>query len=89
MRGGDEKCRDLRAHVSAYLDDELEPVKAESIERHCAECAHCQDIVEGLRATIALCRHTSVAPLPAAVRERARAKVRALLNSAPSVRRMR
>ena len=80
----DDGCRALMAHISAYLDGELDAVECSAIERHCSECAHCRDVVEGLRRTIALCREAGDAPLPQAVRERARARIRALLNVRPS-----
>ena len=76
----DDGCRRLLTHISAYLDGELAAVECAVLERHCAECAHCDDVVEGLRRTIALCRATGGAPLPQAVRDRARARIRALLN---------
>jgi anti-sigma factor RsiW len=72
-------CRELLTHISAYLDDELDAVECAAIERHCAACPHCLDVVEGLRRTIALCRETGAAPLPRLVREKARASVRQLL----------
>jgi anti-sigma factor (TIGR02949 family) len=73
-------CRDLLAHISAYLDGELDTVACATVERHCAECPRCRDLVEGLRRTIALCRETGSAPLPQDVRARARASIRELLN---------
>jgi anti-sigma factor RsiW len=76
----DAGCRQLAAHISAYLDGELEAVECAAIEHHCAGCAHCRDVIEGLRRTIALCRETGAAPLPEAVRDRARASIRALLS---------
>lgn len=75
----DAGCRGLLTHISAYLDGELDAVECAEIERHCASCPHCKDVVEGLRRTIALCRETGSAPLPAAVRERAHASIRDLL----------
>lgn len=75
----DAECRALLAHISAYLDGELDAVECATIERHCERCAHCRDVVAGLRRTVALCRETGAAPLPKAVRERARASVRQLL----------
>ena len=75
----DAGCRELLTHISAYLDNELDAVECAMIERHCATCPHCADVVQGLRRTIALCRETGVAPLPPMVREKARASVRRLL----------
>jgi anti-sigma factor (TIGR02949 family) len=75
----DSGCRQLLTHISEYLDGELDAVECGTIERHCAGCPHCADVVEGLRRTIALCRETGSAPLPRMVRERARLRVRQLL----------
>jgi anti-sigma factor (TIGR02949 family) len=77
----DAGCRDLLAQISAYLDGEADAATCAAIERHCAECPHCADVVAGLRRTIALCRETGSAPLPEPVRERARASIRSLLDS--------
>ena len=75
----DAGCRELLMHISAYLDGELDAMECAAIERHCADCPHCADVVEGLRRTIALCRETGAAPLPPMVREIARQSVRRLL----------
>jgi anti-sigma factor RsiW len=76
----DAGCRALLAHISAYLDGELDAVECAAIERHCGECGRCRDVIDGLRRTIRLCRETGSAPLPTAVRDRARASIRALLD---------
>jgi anti-sigma factor RsiW len=72
-------CRHLLERVSLYLDGELPAMECHEIERHCRECADCAGVVDGLRRTIGLCRQVGQAPLPADVRERARAHVRHLL----------
>ena len=72
-------CRDLLAHLSAYLDGDLAAAECHVIERHCRDCAECARAVDGLRRTIGLCQHAGRAPLPESVRERARASVRKLL----------
>lgn len=75
----DAGCRELLTHISDYLDGELEAVECAAIERHCAECPHCRDVVAGLRRTIALCRETGSAPLPSPVRQKALQSVKRLL----------
>jgi anti-sigma factor RsiW len=72
-------CEELRGQVSAYVDGELPALTCEHIERHCRSCADCAELVEGLRKAIGLCREAGHAPLPASVRARAQAHVRALL----------
>ena len=66
--------------MSAYLDGDLEAGACESIETHCRECADCAEIVAGLRETAGLCRQAGSLPVPEAVRRRALARVRRLLD---------
>jgi anti-sigma factor RsiW len=74
-------CTALMASISAYLDGELEAVECAAIERHCAVCPRCAELVQGLRHTIGLCRDVGAAPLPEPVRARARESVRRLLDA--------
>jgi anti-sigma factor RsiW len=77
----DESCRAMLAHVSAYLDGELDRTECEAIDRHCRECPQCTAIIAGLRRTIGLCREAGRAPLPDAVRVRARQRISRLLEA--------
>ena len=43
--------------------------------------ARCAAVVKGLRDTIGLCRGVAIAPIPAPVREKAQASIRALLKT--------
>jgi anti-sigma factor RsiW len=79
------ECRQVLASVSAYLDGDLDASDCQSIETHCRECAHCADVIAGLRETVGLCRKAGSAPVPEAVRQRARASVRRLLEGEPNV----
>lgn len=74
------ECRQLLASVSAYLDGDLETGVCQSIETHCRGCAGCAEIVAGLRETAGLCRQAGSVPVPEAVRRRALARVRRLLD---------
>ena len=84
-------CGELREQVSAYVDGELPMLACDRIERHCRSCDECSALVNGLRSAIGLCRDVRHAPLPAAIRARAQARVRELLaiTSAPRLRRRR
>jgi anti-sigma factor RsiW len=75
------ECRALKARISAYLDGELAGVECAAIDAHCAGCPGCAAFVTGLRQTIGLCHDVGKAPLPEAVLERARERVRRLLES--------
>ena len=77
----DALCQEILAGVSAYLDGELDAADCERIERHSRTCASCAAVVAGLRETIGLCRGASRAPLPDAVRAKARASIANLLKS--------
>ena len=73
-------CATILANISAYLDGELEATECAAIEEHCSGCPRCAPVVEGLRRTIGLCRDAVAVSLPDAVRQRARASVRRLLD---------
>jgi anti-sigma factor RsiW len=75
-----QACAELLERVSAYIDQELDPETCRGIEAHCAGCASCAQAIESLRQTIGLCRATGERPLPAAVRDKARASVQRLLS---------
>ena len=77
---GPSGCTAIFAHVSAYLDGELESTACDAIERHCEGCPTCAALVNGLRDTMGLCRQAASVPLPEAVRQRARDSVRRLLD---------
>jgi anti-sigma factor RsiW len=79
------ECRRVLASVSAYLDGDLDATTCESIERHCQECASCAAVIAGLRETVGLCRKAGSVPVPDAVRQRARASVRRLLEAEQNV----
>lgn len=72
-------CETVLAQIGAYLDGELDVVSCGAIERHCVGCASCANVVGGLQTTIGLCREAGRAPLPPAVRARAREQMKRLL----------
>ena len=74
-----ETCRRVLSDVEAYLDGDLDGTACGRLEQHAARCSSCAADVERLRRTIGICRDAGRAPLPDAVRERARAAVRRLL----------
>ena len=78
-RAIDGGCGAMLAHISAYLDGELDAAECSTIERHCRTCPRCAAVVDGLRRTIGLCRNAGKAPLPDPVRRRARQSIRRLL----------
>jgi anti-sigma factor RsiW len=77
----DADCQEILAGVSAYLDGEADAAACERIERHSRACPSCTAVVASLREAIGLCREASHAPLPDAVRAKARASIANLLKS--------
>lgn len=73
------ECNKVLSEISAYLDGDLDATSCGVIEQHCASCPACAELVRSLRDTVGLCRGAAATPVPDAVRERARASVRALL----------
>ncbi len=73
-------CKDMLSAISAYLDGDLDATQCADIERHCAACPQCAEVVGALRQTVGLCREAAAVPLPEAVRTRARESVQRLLS---------
>jgi anti-sigma factor RsiW len=73
------ECAAILSNISAFLDGELDATACADIEAHCARCARCAPIVEGLRRTIGLCHQAAAAPLPDHVRALAQDLVKRLL----------
>ncbi len=67
-----EKCRQVFALLSEYLDLELPPDACRDIETHLAGCPPCIEFAESLRKTVALCRHYRPAELPDPIGKQAR-----------------
>jgi anti-sigma factor RsiW len=74
-------CDLVEAQIQAYVDGELDAVECGPIEAHCRSCPACAALVQSLRQTIDICRHAGRAPVPEAVRERARRRMRELLDA--------
>ncbi len=79
----DHQCVDSLERLSRYLDDELVAADRRTIERHLRDCPCCEDVLESLRHTVAICHEEGQPDLPPDVRQRARARVSELLRQAP------
>jgi len=75
------ECAAVLGGISAYLDGELEATECDAIDLHCRTCADCAAVVQGLRATIGLCRGAVVAELPEPVKAKAQASIARLLQT--------
>jgi anti-sigma factor RsiW len=67
-----EKCKEIFALLSDYLNLELPADACSAIETHLAGCAPCVAFAESLRKTVELCRRFQPKELPAAIRQPAR-----------------
>ena len=86
-RAADAPCAMLMERLSAYLDGDLSAASCRAIERHAASCPRCTGILDDLRRTVGLCQKAASAPLPDAVRRRARSRIKALIGRRASARR--
>ncbi|MCL5744300.1 MAG: zf-HC2 domain-containing protein [Acidobacteria bacterium] len=59
-----EDCRELFAHLSEYLDEELTPEARREMEEHLCGCQPCAEFLGSLRRTIDLCRECEPGGLP-------------------------
>ena len=67
-----EKCKEVFALLSDYLNLDLPPEACASIEEHLAGCPPCIEFVESLRKTVELCRQYLPAEMPEALTRQAR-----------------
>lgn len=74
-----DQCDVLVERLSAYLDGDLGPSACARIQQHASACPRCAALIEDLQETTGACRRAGRQPLPAAVRVRARARMRELL----------
>lgn len=71
-----DRCREIFASVSEYLDGELPPDTCRELESHLDECPSCVEFVQSLRRTVDLCRPYAPSELPPPLRETARQQLR-------------
>lgn len=64
MQEPSERCKEIFAVLSEYLDMELAPASCQELESHLEGCGPCIEFVESLRKSIGLCREYSPSELP-------------------------
>ena len=69
----------LIERLSAYLDGDLSAAECGRISRHATTCPRCTRLTAELRRTVGLCQRAANAPLPPALRARARDGIKRLL----------
>jgi anti-sigma factor RsiW len=84
--GHDHRCQDFLERLSRYLDGELTPPDRQTIEAHLRDCPCCEEVLDSLKHTVALCHDEGRPELPPDVRARARARVVELLQRSPAKR---
>jgi anti-sigma factor RsiW len=47
-------CQELLSQISDYLDNNIDPLTCEELEKHLADCLNCKVIVDTLRKTVYL-----------------------------------
>ncbi len=77
MKHDPGNCKEVFALLSEYLDLELPPEACQEIERHIAGCSPCEEFVESLRKTVALCRSYQPKEMPAPLSAEARHQLEA------------
>jgi len=71
----DEKCKEVFALLSDYLNLELPPQACQDIEAHIADCAPCIEFAASLRKAVELCRRYQPTQLPAPLGREAKAQL--------------
>jgi RNA polymerase sigma-70 factor (ECF subfamily) len=70
-----EKCKEVFALLSEYLNLELPPEACQEIEAHIAGCPPCIEFADSLRKTVDLCRQYQPAEPPAPLSQEAKTRL--------------
>jgi anti-sigma factor RsiW len=71
-------CIKMFSRLSEYIDNELDEVTCQNIEKHVANCKPCKVCLETLKRTVALCRNMKDHPVPEAFSLRLKAILQSL-----------
>lgn len=72
-------CRELLDRLSRYVDGELSGRERAALVAHLRRCPCCDEFAESLRRTVQVCQEAGKSRLPRDVRERAKARIAALM----------
>jgi anti-sigma factor RsiW len=64
MKRHHERCREVRAQMSDYLDGDLDPEATAAVERHTRWCPNCRRMLTNLRRTVTGLRGLGTEPIP-------------------------
>ena len=70
-----ERCKEVFALLSDYLNLELPPETCQDIEAHIAGCEPCIEFADSLRKTVDLCRQYRPTEFPAPLGQKAKAQL--------------
>ena len=70
-----ERCKEVFALLSDYLNLELPSETCQEIEAHLAGCSPCIEFTESLRKTVDLCRQYQPTEFPAPLGQEAKAQL--------------
>jgi anti-sigma factor RsiW len=70
-----ERCKEIFALLSEYLDLELPPEACAEVESHMADCGPCIEFAASLKTTIALCRQHQPGVMPQPLSNEAKVKL--------------
>jgi len=70
-----DRCKEVFALLSDYLNLELPPEACQEIEAHIAGCSPCIEFAESLRKTVDICRQYQSTELPAPIGQEAKAQL--------------
>jgi RNA polymerase sigma-70 factor (ECF subfamily) len=71
----DEKCKEVFALLSEYLNLELPPDACQEVELHLNGCPPCIEFADSLRKTVELCRQYRPTEMPTPLSDSARLKL--------------
>ena len=73
-----EDCLRLFAQLSEYIDNELDDINCDDIERHIGTCVPCRVCLQTLKRTIEICKETQPRTVPAEFSQRLKNLIRQL-----------
>jgi RNA polymerase sigma-70 factor (ECF subfamily) len=74
-----QKCYELFAKLSEYMDNELDQADCNTIEAHLRQCPPCQACLSTLKQTVALCREMKSSGMPEEASNRLRTKIEEMM----------
>ena len=74
-------CKNVWEHISGYLDEQLDPVLLEAVERHLENCEVCSAILDSTRNILVLTADDRTYELPVGFSDRLHARLEAVMEA--------